>query len=120
MYRAGGAIQVENRAATSIGRLGCLMTLSATDLCPRDPTVCAAVETFFRHVHGAICNALTNAQASGDWISTLSPDEAAEIILGAVQGAAVFARANVAPQNIARMLRNTFRQIAPDHTDKSE
>lgn len=107
-------------AAKSVERLGCLMTLSATDLCPHDPAVCATVDTFFRRVHTAINNALGKAKADGEWVSNLSPDEAAEIILSAVQGAAVFSRAGVAPQSIARMLRNTFGQIVPADSNSSE
>ncbi len=105
---------------TPAGRLGCLMTLSATDLCPHDPDVCAAVDTFFKRVHAALANALSNAATSGDWVSTLTPDEGSEIILGAVQGAAVFARANVEPETIARMLRNTFAQVVPEQTINSD
>ncbi len=101
---------------TPEGRLGCFMALSATDLCPHDQEVCLAVDAFFNRVRTAIRNALENAKSAGDWVSTLSPDEAAEIILAAVQGAAVLARANLEPHAIARTLRNTFAQVAPDPT----
>ena len=100
---------------TPHGRLGCLMTLSAADLCPHDPKVCATVNSFFERVHQAIAAAFQNARAASEWHSKLTPDEAAEVILGAVQGAAVFARAEVAPQTIARTLRNTFAQILNNH-----
>lgn len=106
--------------ASSDGRLGCFMALSATDLCPRDPAVCGSVNAFFTRVLAAFRNALENAKADGDWVSTLSADEAAQIILGAVEGAAVFARANVAPEKNARMLSNLFAQIVPDHSNSSE
>ena len=99
---------------TPNGRLGCLMTLSAADLCPHDPKVCATVNSFFERVQKAIAMALRNAEVANEWHSKLTPDEAAEVLLGAVQGAAVFARANMAPNTIARMLRNTFAQVLND------
>ncbi|MDJ0945983.1 MAG: TetR/AcrR family transcriptional regulator [Kiloniellales bacterium] len=96
---------------TEIGRLGCFLCLSGVDLGPSDPEVSARVAATFQRVIAAVTRAFENAEAEGDWQSQLSPQEAAEVIAAAVQGAAVFLRSGRDPAAVARGLKNSFAAV---------
>lgn len=96
---------------TEVGRLGCFLCLSGVDLGPRDPEVAAKVAATFKRVISALTRGFKNARADGSWRSDLSPQEAAEVIAAAVQGAAVFLRSGREPRAVARGLKNSFAAV---------
>lgn len=90
------------RASGPEGQRGCMICNTAIDLAPHDESVATAVRGLFDELTSVFTTALTNAQAAGDVNKSLDPKATAELLVGLLQGAAVFARTGTSMARLKR------------------
>jgi TetR/AcrR family transcriptional repressor of nem operon len=90
------------RASGPEGQRGCMICNTAIDLAPHDENIAAAVRGLFDELTSVFTTALTNAQAAGDVNKSLDPKATAELLVGLLQGAAVFARTGTSITRLKR------------------
>lgn len=87
-----------------IGRMGCLMCNTATEVVPHDKKVAAKYAEFRGRMTRAFRNALINARKRHEVPSRLDVERAADFLTGTAQGLAVMMRARAGHPAIANVV----------------
>ncbi len=87
-----------------IGRMGCLMCNTATEVVPHDKKVAAKYAEFRERMTQAFRNALINARKRNEVSSRLDVERAADFLTGTAQGLAVMMRARAGNHAIANVV----------------
>lgn len=90
------------RATGPEAQRGCMICNTAIEIAPHDENIAAAVRSLFDELTSVFTNALENARAAGDVAKQLDPKTTAEVLVGLLQGAAVFARTGTSKARLKR------------------
>jgi TetR/AcrR family transcriptional repressor of nem operon len=90
------------RASGPESQRGCMICNTAIEIAPHDENIAAAVRALFDELTSVFTTALTNAQAARDVNESLDPKATAELLVGLLQGAAVFARTGTSKARLQR------------------
>lgn len=81
-------------SSSEMGKLGCLMVNSASEVAPHDEDAANVLEMFRRRLQLGFQNALSNAKAVGELPAQLDVEAVADFLTGVMQGLSVLARSN--------------------------
>jgi len=81
-------------SSSEMGKLGCLMVNSASEVAPHDEHAANVLEMFRRRLQHGFQNALSNAKAVGELPAQLDVESVADFLTGVMQGLSVLARSN--------------------------
>jgi TetR/AcrR family transcriptional repressor of nem operon len=90
------------RATGPEAQRGCMICNTAIEIAPHDETIAAAVRSLFDELTSVFTTALDNAKAAGDVAKALDTKATAEVLVGMLQGAAVFARTGTSKARLKR------------------
>ena len=90
------------RASGPESQRGCMICNTAIEIAPHDENIAAAVRGLFDELTSVFTTALTNAQAASEVNESLDPKATAELLVGLLQGAAVFARTGTSKARLQR------------------
>lgn len=90
------------RAIGPEAQRGCMICNTAIEIAPHDETIAAAVRGLFDELTSVFTTALENAKAAGDVGEKLDTKATAEVLVGMLQGAAVFARTGTSKARLKR------------------
>jgi TetR/AcrR family transcriptional repressor of nem operon len=90
------------RASGPESQRGCMICNTAIEIAPHDENIAAAVRALFDELTSVFTTALTNAQAAREINESLNPKATAELLVGLLQGAAVFARTGTSKARLQR------------------
>ncbi len=93
-------------AATEAGKLGCLMSNTASEVAPFDRQAAVKVEEFRARLRNGFRKALLNAKKNGELPPALDAGQVADFLTGVVQGLSVMARSHAdirAMKNVAEV-----------------
>ena len=90
------------RASGPESQRGCMICNTAIEIAPHDENIAAAVRALFDELTSVFTTALTNAQAAREINESLDPKATAELLVGVLQGAAVFARTGTSKARLQR------------------
>ena len=90
------------RASGPESQRGCMICNTAIEIAPHDENIAAAVRALFDELTSVFTTALTNAQAAREINESLDPKATAELLVGLLQGAAVFARTGTSKARLQR------------------
>lgn len=91
-----------DRAMGPEAQRGCMICNTAIEIAPHDENIAAAVRGLFDELTSVFTTALDNAKAAGDVAETLDTKATAEVLVGMLQGAAVFARTGTSKARLKR------------------
>ncbi len=90
------------RASGPESQRGCMICNTAIEIAPHDENIAASVRVLFDELTSVFTTALTNAQAAREINESLDPKATAELLVGLLQGAAVFARTGTSKARLQR------------------
>lgn len=90
---------------TELGKLGCFMCNTATELASQDKQVCEKVDRYLQRLTEAFRKALTNAQQQNEITSDIEVDDYAKYLTGVTLGLCVYARSQTNPEIIESYVR---------------
>lgn len=90
------------RAIGPEAQRGCMICNTAIEIAPHDETIAAAVRALFDELTSVFATALENAKAAGEVKKSLDVKATAEVLVGMLQGAAVFARTGTSKARLKR------------------
>ena len=91
-----------------VGRLGCMLCNTATELGPHDDEISARVRDYFEEIGDLFRNALLNAVAQGKVSADVDVDSTAVYLVGVLQGAMAMVRGGMAPDRAKKMFTNAL------------
>lgn len=91
-----------------VGRLGCMLCSTATELGPHDDEISARVREYFEEIGDLFRNALLNAVARGQVSADIDVDSTAVYLVGVLQGAMAMVRGGVAPDRAKKMFTSAL------------
>lgn len=100
------------RAIGPEAQRGCMICNTAIEIAPHDETIAAAVRGLFDELTSVFTTALENAKKSGDVNKTLDVKATAEVLVGMLQGAAVFARTGTSKARLKRYVDSAMAILA--------
>lgn len=89
-------------SSTEMGKLGCLMANSASEVAPHDKRAANKIEKFRTRLQLGFKKALINAKDAGELPAQFDVEQTADFLTGVMQGLSVMARSHASP----RMLEN--------------
>jgi len=90
--------EIAEFAAKPEGRLGCLLTNTATEFGSCDPEIQATLAAGFKRIEDTYCRALTRAQRDGNLGADKKPRALARLLLSTMQGLRVIGKTNPDPR----------------------
>ena len=90
------------RAIGPEAQRGCMICNTAIEIAPHDETIAEAVRGLFDELTSVFATALDNAQQAGEVSKKLDTKATAEVLVGMLQGAAVFARTGTSKARLKR------------------
>jgi TetR/AcrR family transcriptional repressor of nem operon len=100
------------RAIGPEAQRGCMICNTAIEIAPHDETIAAAVRGLFDELASVFTTALQNAKKSGDVSKSLDVKATAEVLVGMLQGAAVFARTGTSKARLKRYVDSAMAILA--------
>lgn len=100
-----GAVE---RSEAPGGPRGCMVCNTAIEIAPHDPAIAAAVRDLFDRLGDAIATAVRNSQAAGDVDPKLDPRAIGQLLVGAMQGMVVLARAGTSRTRLNEYVDSTL------------
>lgn len=97
-------------STSEMGKLGCLMANSASEVAPHDKRAANKVEKFRARLQLGFKNALSNAKITGELSAQVDAEQVADFLTGIMQGLSVMTRSNANP----RMMTNIV-EVALSH-----
>lgn len=97
-------------STSEMGKLGCLMANSASEVAPHDKRAANKVEKFRARLQLGFKNALSNAKITGKLSAQVDAEQVADFLTGIMQGLSVMTRSNANP----RMMTNIV-EVALSH-----
>jgi TetR/AcrR family transcriptional regulator, transcriptional repressor for nem operon len=85
--------QFRDTQATPVGRLGCLMCLTAAEVSPHDASIARIVSSYLGELRVLFRRASVNSRRRGEVRSGIDVDQVADYLTGAVLGLMALARA---------------------------
>lgn len=91
-------------SSTDLGRFGCLMASSASEVAPLDLLAASKVSAFWMRLQNGFKTALLNAETNGELTGALEPEQIADFLTGVIQGLSVMARSNASHQAMTNVV----------------
>lgn len=91
-------------SSTEMGKLGCLMANSASEVAPYDKRAANKVEKFRNGLRIGFERALSNAKANGELPKRFDAEQAADFLTGITQGLSVLARSGADPKMLINVV----------------
>jgi TetR/AcrR family transcriptional regulator, transcriptional repressor for nem operon len=101
------------RSCSDAKKLGCLMINAAIEAAPHDPELAHAVTGYFAEIEGFFARSIAAAQAQGVIAPDLDGPAAARLLLAALIGVNVMARANPDREILKGMVATALALIEP-------
>lgn len=98
---------------TTMGRWGCLICNSATELVRHDADVAQEVTAYKARLIQAFRRALTNAQARGELTGQADPDSLALYLLGSLFGLMLLLKTGAAQAELTQYVQTVLAQLQP-------
>ena len=103
--------KIETYIDSRVGRLGCMLCNTATELGPHDDEISARVREFFEEIGDLFRNALLNAVSRGQVSADIDVDSTAIYLVGVLQGAMAMVRGGVDPARTKKMFASALNSL---------
>lgn len=91
-------------SSTEMGKQGCLMANSSSEVAPHDKRAANKVEKFRARLQAGFKNALSNANDNGELPTGFDVERSADFLTGIFLGVSVMARSGANPKMMANMV----------------
>lgn len=98
-------------SSSEIGKLGCLMVNSASEVAPHDKRAANKVEKFRARSQLGFKNALSNAKAAGELPVQFDAEQVADFLTGIIQGVSVMARSHATSGKMANVVEVALSRL---------
>lgn len=97
-------VKLVELSSSDMGKLGCLMANSASEVSPHDKRAANKVEKFRARLQRGFKNALSNAKITGELSAQVDVEQVADFLTGIMQGLSVMARSSANPKMMANVV----------------